>query len=48
LWVNLGFMIVLLVPALVTTRRREISIRAYKIMGSALMASYFVAAWVIQ
>lgn len=48
LWVNLGFMIVLLVPALVTTRRREISIRAYKILGFALIGSYFVAAWVIQ
>ena len=48
LWVNLGFMLVLLVPALVTTRRREMSIRAYKILGLILMAAYFVAAWAIQ
>lgn len=48
LWVNLAFMLVLLVPALVTTRRREISTRAYKAMGFTLMTSYFVAAWVIQ
>jgi cation:H+ antiporter len=48
LWVNLAFMVVLLVPSLVTTRRREMSIRAYQTMGFTLMASYFVAAWVIQ
>ncbi len=48
LWVNLVFMLVLLVPALITTRKREISVRGYKVMGSLLMSSYFVAAWVIQ
>ncbi|MDP7062735.1 MAG: hypothetical protein QF489_07370 [Planctomycetota bacterium] len=48
LWVNLGFMIVLLIPALFTTRARELSIRTYQTMGVFLIGSYFAAAWVIQ
>ena len=48
LWVNLGFMVVLLIPALFTTRKRELSIRTYQVMGAFLMSSYFAAAWVIQ
>jgi cation:H+ antiporter len=48
LWVNLGFMLVLLVPTLFTTPRRELSVRAYQVMGTALGLAYFLSAWAIQ
>ena len=45
LWINAGVTAILLVPALLSTGRREVSVQAFRIAGAVLVAAYLASAW---